>query len=73
MFDLHYLPLTKMKRSRNLENLDMEETWNMTNEYIIKLINSLEEGNLDFFNSSAEVMAIYDIGYSFDNRLTQNQ
>ena len=54
-----------------MENSDVEKTWNMTNEYITKLINSLEEGNLEFFNSSAEAMAIYDIVFSFASRLTQ--
>ena len=59
-----------MSSSRNMENLELEKTWNITNEYIIKLINTLEEGNLEMFNSSAEVMAIYQAGYSFASRLS---
>ena len=48
-----------------MQKLDLEKMWNITNEYIIKLINTLEEGNLEIFNSSTEAteaMAIYDAG-----------
>ena len=47
--------------------------WNIANEYIVKLINTLEEGNLEIFNSSAEAteaMAIYDAGCYFHHILS---
>ena len=65
------LPLTKMSSSHK-KKLDLENMWNIKNEYILilMLINTLEEGNHEIFNSSAEAMAIYDAGHYFASCLS---
>jgi hypothetical protein len=57
-----------MSSRGDLEILDLDEAWDIINRYILKLISTVEEGNLQNVVSVADHMELYLICYKLGGR-----
>jgi cullin 1 len=57
-----------MSRRGDLKILDLDEAWDIINKYILKLISTVEEGNLQNVVSVADHMELYLISYKLGGR-----